>query len=304
MNKTTEQQKYYSGYFYAILAVIIWSGNFIAARYLKDMPPIEISFYRWLVTFLVLTPFCIKSLIKNIYLIKGMWIKMIIISVLGISIFNTLVYMSGKTSNATNMSLIATLSPIIIAIFERIFYKNKLTINQIAGLIAVIFGVIILITKGNLNILFTLKFSIGDIYMLFAVLLFSIYTLTLRLRPKLFPPTTFFYLMVTIGLIPLAILMCFKNGATYNINKETLSILIYVGIFPSTIAFILWSIAINKIGAIKASIIYDSIPFFTTLEAMILLKETLFMSQIVGGALILGGIIYASIKQKDKTLKK
>lgn len=56
-NKTNNN----TGYIFAILAVIIWSGNFVAARFLVNLTPIEISFYRWLVTLLVLTPFCIKS---------------------------------------------------------------------------------------------------------------------------------------------------------------------------------------------------------------------------------------------------
>ena len=103
------ENKFNNGYIFAILAVIIWSTNFVAARYLVGLSPIEISFYRWLVTFLVLTPFCIVSLIKNINLVKGLWIKIIIISVLGITIFNTFVYLAAHTSNATNMSLIATL---------------------------------------------------------------------------------------------------------------------------------------------------------------------------------------------------
>lgn len=289
-----------TGYIFAILAVIIWSGNFVAARFLVNLTPIEISFYRWLVTLLVLTPFCIKKLLDTIKYIKGIWIQVIILSILSVTLFNTFVYMAAHTSNATNMSLLATLSPIVIALISRIVWKTKLTIYQKIGLLAVIVGVVILITKGSIEILMKLQFAIGDFYMLIAVIIFSIYTLILRIKPKEMPHHIFFYLMVIIGFIPLMAVMIYlyiSNNA-HTLNMQTGLILLYVGVFPSALGFIFWNIAIARIGAIKGAIIYDSVPFFSSLEAVILLNEKLLLSQVLGGILILLGIIYSSIGDK------
>ena len=299
-NKTSNSNN--SGYILAILAVIIWSGNFVAARFLVDFTPIEISFYRWLVTFIVLTPFCIKKLIKNIKYLKGRWIKVIIISILGVTVFNTFVYLAAHTSNATNMSLLATLSPIVMAIISRIVWKTKLTIHQKLGLLIVIVGVVILITKGSIEVLMSLKFAIGDLYMLFAVILFAVYTLTIKIRPKEISQSAFFYLMVIIGLIPLlaAMIFTYASNNAHALDTKSALILIYVGVFPSALGFILWNMAIAKIGAIKGGIIYDSIPFFSSLEAVILLHENLLISQVVGGLLILAGIIYSTVGDKIK----
>lgn len=299
-NKTSNSNN--SGYILAILAVIIWSGNFVAARFLVDFTPIEISFYRWLVTFIVLTPFCIKKLIKNIKYLKGIWIKVIIISILGVTVFNTFVYLAAHTSNATNMSLLATLSPIVMAIISRIVWKTKLTIHQKLGLLIVIVGVVILITKGSIEVLMSLKFAIGDLYMLFAVILFAVYTLTIKIRPKEISQSAFFYLMVIIGLIPLlaAMIFTYASNNAHALDTKSALILIYVGVFPSALGFILWNMAIAKIGAIKGGIIYDSIPFFSSLEAVILLHENLSISQVVGGLLILAGIIYSTVGDKIK----
>lgn len=299
-NKTSNSNN--SGYILAILAVIIWSGNFVAARFLVDFTPIEISFYRWLVTFIVLTPFCIKKLIKNIKYLKGRWIKVIIISILGVTVFNTFVYLAAHTSNATNMSLLATLSSIVMAIISRIVWKTKLTIHQKLGLLVVIVGVVILITKGSIEVLMSLKFAIGDLYMLFAVILFAVYTLTIKIRPKEISQSAFFYLMVIIGLIPLlaAMIFTYASNNAHALDTKSALILIYVGVFPSALGFILWNMAIAKIGAIKGGIIYDSIPFFSSLEAVILLHENLLISQVVGGLLILAGIIYSTVGDKIK----
>ena len=161
-----------------------------------------------------------------------------------------------------------------------------------------------MITKGSLEVLMKLQFAIGDLYMLLAVLVFSIYTLILKIKPKEMSQSTFFYLMVIIGFIPLMIAMIFiyvTNNA-HTVDMTSGLILVYVGIFPSTLGFILWNTAVSKIGAIKGAIIYDSIPLFSSLEAVVLLNETLLASQIFGGILILIGIIYSSVG--DKIIKK
>ncbi|WP_300369687.1 DMT family transporter [Brachyspira sp.] len=291
------EQSNNSGYIFAILAVIIWSTNFVAARYLVNLKPIEISFYRWLITLLVLTPFCIKKLIKDIKYVKGMWIKIIMLSILSVTLFNTFVYMAAHTSNTTNMSLLATLSPIVIALISMIVWKTKLTIYQKIGLLLVIIGVVILITKGSIKVLMKLQFAIGDLYMILAVIMFSVYTLILRIKPKEMAHHIFFYLMVIIGFIPLMIamiIMYISNNVTA-LDITSALILIYIGAFPSALGFILWNMAVSKIGAIKGAIIYDSVPFFSSLQAVILLDEKLLISQILGGILILIGIIYSSI---------
>ncbi|WP_300702840.1 DMT family transporter [uncultured Brachyspira sp.] len=288
------------GYFFAILAVIIWSTNFIAAKYLTNLMPIEISFYRWLVTLIVLTPFCIKKLPENIKYIKGMRIKIIIMSILSVTLFNTFVYMAAHTSNAVNMSLLASLSPVVTALISRVVWKTKLTIYQKIGLLLVIIGVVILITKGSIEVLMKMQFTVGDIYMLFGVIIFSVYTLILRIKPKEIPHHIFFYIMVIIGFIPLMTVMIFMYilNNVNTLNTSSALILVYIGIFPSALGFILWNIAVSKIGAIKGSIIYDSVPFFSSLQAVILLNEKLLLFQVLGGILMLIGIIYSSIGDK------
>ncbi len=61
------------------------------------------------------------------------------------------------------------------------------------------------------------------------------------------------------------------------------------------IAFLSWNLAIERIGVIRAGIIYNSVPLFASLEAALLLGEALTVPQCVGGLLIIGGICYASL---------
>ena len=114
-----------NGYIYALLATILWSGNFIVARDIKDLvEPYSLSFYRWLVATLVLLPFAIIPLIKNASIVKKHFIYLSIVSILGVSLFNTLIYLASHTSPALNLSIISITFPIIVMILSRVIFKE------------------------------------------------------------------------------------------------------------------------------------------------------------------------------------
>ena len=114
MNNIAQDKQKIQGYFFAILATALWSGNFILARGLSDsLPPISLAYYRWVVAVVFLFPFCIKPLISQFGLIKKNILILSLISLLGVSVFNTFIYFAGQTTTAINLSLIAITFPIL-----------------------------------------------------------------------------------------------------------------------------------------------------------------------------------------------
>ena len=134
-------------YLYSLLAVALWSVNFVIADIVSSkITPIELSFYRWLVAFMVLSPF-MRSVPKSVITVVRdrvvLW-SFIVASLLGISIFNTLIYMAGRYTSSINMSLIAVTSPVFITVIIRnkystwviplgIFWTTAYTENDIAA---------------------------------------------------------------------------------------------------------------------------------------------------------------------------
>ncbi|MCP3898690.1 MAG: DMT family transporter, partial [Desulfobacteraceae bacterium] len=185
MHDILESNSVVVGYIFAIGATAIWSGNFIVARGLNDsIPPVSLAFFRWLVAVIVFTPFAIKSLLKELPIIKKHILYFSITSFLGITTFNTLIYFAGHTTTALNLSLIAITFPIFIILFSRILYNELLNCKKGVGIVLVLTGVIVLITKGKIAALLTISFNIGDVWMLIASIIFAVYSLFLRNKPK------------------------------------------------------------------------------------------------------------------------
>ena len=177
-----------TGYLFALLATVVWSGNFVVARGLAGaLSPVELSFWRWSIAFLTILPFAGRSLLRSLPLVRGTWGKVILMALLGITCFNTFIYQAGHTTDATNMSLLATASPIVMAAIAHLFLRERLSRFQFFGLCGALCGVIILVSRGRLGTLLGLRFAQGDLWMLLSVFLFAVYSLMLRCRPKAFP---------------------------------------------------------------------------------------------------------------------
>ncbi len=293
------KQGHWIGFVYAALATIIWSGNFLIARGLNDkIPPVSLAFWRWAVASLVIFPIVVKSMYSQRIVLKRHAGYLIITAILGVSVFNTLIYIAGQTTTAVNLSLISITFPVFTIILARIFLKESITSSKIIGVIVIIFGVILLISEGKLGFLSSLSFAIGDLWMLLASLIFAIYSLLVKSRPLEIQPRSFLGSIFIIGLIFLSPFYLFlSSGSQTNPYDEiTIYSILYIGIFASIIAYFLWNRSVDLLGPSKASMIYYTIPLFSGLLAYIFLNEKVSAIHLISGLSIISGILMANSK--------
>lgn len=292
-----------NGYIYALLATILWSGNFIVARDIKDLvEPYSLSFYRWLIATLVLLPFAIIPLIKNASIVKKHFIYLSIVSILGVSLFNTLIYLASHTSPALNLSIISITFPIIVMILSRVIFKEYIGRNKFLGIIIVLIGVLLLITKGELSILLNISFNIGDLWVLLAAIAFAVYSILLRYKPKSLSMISFqliTFILGTIYLIPLYLLEL-DTRILINPNFDNTISILYIAICSSLLAFIFWNKSIEILGATKAGMIYYTLPIFTGFLAYIFLNEKISYVHVFSILLIFLGIYITNKNKKEK----
>ena len=291
MNSTKHQVLY--GYLFALGATAIWSGNFIVARGLSDVvPPISLAFWRWVVAVIVFLPFALKPLIAERQLLWKNIRYISITALLGITVFNTLIYIAGHTTSALNLALIAITFPLFIIILSRWFYGEAITTNKMLGIILVAGGVVVLLTKGDLSVLRTISFSVGDLWMLLASAIFAIYSILIRQKPKNISIWAFQLSTFSIGLIFLFPFFVWELSTVPPVIYETTTVLsiLYIGIFASLVAFILWHKAILIIGPSKSGMVYYTLPLFSGCLAYFFLDETIGMMHLLSALLIVAGI--------------
>jgi drug/metabolite transporter (DMT)-like permease len=291
MNKQIAQ----SGYLMALLATIVWSGNFIVARGLNEVyTPISISFFRWLIATAVVFPFALPYLKRDYKLLLTQWRLMVGLSFLGVTLFNTLIYLAAHFTSALNLSLFAITAPLYVVILNRIIFKEQLSIRQIIGFVILISGLLVLLSKGNPLTLLQLQFNKGDLLMAAAASIFGSYSVLVKLKNPAIGNLSFVSATFILGelmLIPFFIgeQIIFSPGISF--YPIHIIQLLYIGIGPSILSFYLWNKSIVGIGSTKAATIYNTLPIFSACFGIVILHEPVLLAQLISAIIIVVGVL-------------
>jgi len=287
----------------ALLAVIIWSGNFVVARDLiKEIPPISLNFYRWLIASLLIAPFAIKKTIVEWQYIKKAWLYLLLVALSGVSLFNTFVYIGAHYTTAINMALIGTTSsPIIAVILARIFLHEKVYFNKALGMLMCLAGVLYLLCKGNFHNLLHLHFGTGDLWLLVAAFCFAVYNTSVKKKPKEISALPFLFSIFTLGTLLLVPFYIYENAHSSAItwNSHLLFSVLFLGLGASVICFYIWNLAIGKLGAGRTALFGNLIPVFSSLEAVILLNEKITTFHIISFIIVAAGLFIANLNHRS-----
>lgn len=271
-------------YFLLVICVAIWSENFVLGRFIRfELEPVELAFFRWLGVSLVFLPQLIKYRLQILHTLKHHFFYIILVSFLGITCFNTFLYIGLRNTTATNALLINSSIPIIIILFSVIILKIKLTKIQLFGVMLSMLGVVYLALNGNFSNLIDLKFNKGDVWVIASSFSWGLYSTLLKLKPKdmkAFLPTTAF--LGTLMLAPVFFLKGHHIDNVFYVSLNAKLVVLYTIFFASIVSFYLWNDGIAKIGADKAGQFTHLMPVLGILSAHLFLGEKLYTYHVFG----------------------
>lgn len=289
----------------ALLAVIIWSANFIIARaVIHDISPFSLSFFRWLCAAVCVLPFAAKKMYEERAAILQSWQYLLWTALFGITLFNTFVYIGGHYTTAINLALIGTTSsPIIAIILARLFLKEEIGWLKFAGVLLCISGVLYLLSGGVWNHLVHFHFSTGDKWVILGATCFAIYNILTRKKPAAISAYSFLgviFILGTLLLIPFYIWdLKYEQPIVWSANL--VYIILFLGIGSSVISYLLWNEAISRLGAGRTAIFGNLLPIFSSIEAAMILHESFSWVHVIGLLLVFSGILLANLKMFRKT---
>ena len=163
-----------------------WAGNAIVGRLAAGhIPPVTLSFLRWSLAFLIILPFAWKHLVRDWGAIRARLGTMIVISVTGISAFNTLQYWALEYTQALNTLLLQSAGPLFVAVWSLILLGVRLTLAQAVGVAVSLIGVLVILLHGDLTALTSIEFNKGDIIFTVALVIFGFYSVLTLKRPAI-----------------------------------------------------------------------------------------------------------------------
>ncbi|WP_078429204.1 DMT family transporter [Alkalihalobacterium alkalinitrilicum] len=300
-------------YIFIIVAILFFSGNFIVGKLMVDnIPAFTLSFLRCSIAFLIMVMLAQKDWKNHRGVLLRNWKPIYALSLTGIVFFIGLVYFSLHYTTTINASIVEASTPIFASILGLILLKERLLFLQYVGIIISFIGVLWIVTSGSVQQLFSLQFNVGDLLMIFAVLAWCVYSILVKKHMGRLP--TKGSLMVMLGmacitLLPFVVVEWIVLDIAINWDTSTIISVLYLGIFPSIIAIICWNKGVETVGASKAAVCLNLIPVFTTIQAVLILNERIYIEQLLGGVFVIIGVLLTTklrspLKVSHSLLKK
>ena len=143
------------------------------------------SFLRWSLAFLIILPLAWKHLVRDWAAIRGRLGLMIVLSITGIGVFNTLQYWALEHTQALNTLLLQSAGPLFVAVWSLILLGVRLTLAQAAGILLSMTGVLVILLHGDLTALSNIEFNKGDLIFMVALAIFGLYSVLSLKRPDI-----------------------------------------------------------------------------------------------------------------------
>ncbi len=285
-----------------MLTAIFWGGTFIAGRVVaKDVGPFSAAFFRFAIasSFLTLIVWRIDG--KLILPKKKQMVPVILLGLTGVFTYNVFFFKGLKLINAGRASIIIANNPIFIAILSAYFFKEKLNLIKVIGIIISVTGAIIVISKGNLNEIVQGNIGRGEIFIFCSVLSWVVYSLIGKVvMADLSPISSVFYSCV-IGTFFLFFPACFE-GILNNFHHYPITAwlgIFYLGIFGTVVGFVWYYEGIKMIGPTKASLFINFVPVSAVILAFMILDEPITLSLFIGTILVCAGVYLTNKKTAE-----
>lgn len=284
------------------LVMLLWAGNSIVGRAVRhDVPPFTLAFVRWVGALLILMPFAWRHVAADRAALLRSWKPVLLLGMTGVACFNAFLYAGLQSTTATNALLLQAGIPALVLVFDRLFFRIQARIAQIIGVVLSMIGVGAIVFRGDPAALLRLSFGAGDLLILAAVLVWSLYTSLLRLRPAVHPLSFMAgtFLIGAVAMLPFAAYEWQAAATAIPWRADVFGAFLYVAIFPSVIAYFLFNGAVAAIGAARAGQAISLLPLFGAVLAALLLNEPLESFHAAGMALIVAGIVVAAFAARD-----
>jgi drug/metabolite transporter (DMT)-like permease len=283
---------------------IFMASNLIVARGgIEFVPPISLAFWRWAIVFMILLPFTYFPLKQNFKILVKEYKKLFFLGAMGCGVCGAFPFLAGETTTVTNMGIIYTSSPIFIILISAIFFREKISLTKMIGLTSCLLGVLLIIIKGDLDLLLNLNFTIGDIWMLAASIgwaLYSVYLFYWKSNLPIFQRFTLVAFFGAVSLLPFYVFEEIMIKKTL-FNSDFFVWTIFAAVSPGIIAFSMYTYVQKKLGASLTGFTLYIFTIYAAIYGFLFFNEKLETYHYVGTALVFFGVYLAKKNYETKT---
>jgi len=275
------------------LAMLCWAGNWVVGRAIHEqIPPLTLNFWRWAGSLLLILPMSWPSLREQWPLLLRHWKWVLPMGAIASAIFQSMVYLGLQSTTALNGALIVALVPVFVVMIAAAILGDRIRTRQGLGILLSLAGAVVVIVRGEPSVLRTLGFNPGDVWILAAVPIWSLYTVLLKRWPTGLQRMSFLAAMALIGVVLQFPFFVWEwtTGRHMLVTPESIAAIAYTALFASFLAFVFYNRAIERTTPAVAGLFHHLLPAFAALLGMVFLGERMGWYHALGVACIVLGL--------------
>ena len=277
------------------LATLTWATNMVLGRWLRnDIGPLTLAASRFLIASLLFAILLSQRPVEDRRLDGDRWL-LLCMALTGVTLFAPTLYLALRYTTAVNATLINGLAPLLTGLLATLLIREPMSRRQVTGAVVGLAGILILISGGSLAFWQGADLNPGDLIGLGAVTLWGLYSVLGRrvMHHRSALSASAFSAFLGLPLLLLAAAWELQRLPVH-ITPELILAILYIGIAPTVVGFLAWNAGVRRLGASGAMVFYNTLPLYGAVLGTLLLGESLGPAHLVGGALIIGGGIWAA----------
>ncbi len=280
---------------------LLWAGNAIVGRLVHDqVAPITLNLLRWAFAFVLMLPLAYRVLRPRSALWLH-WRRYAVLGLLGIGTYNALQYLALQTSTPINATLVGSSMPVLMLAVGGLFFGAPVIRRQLLGALLSSAGVLLVLSRGEWQLLLALRLVPGDLFMLLATLAWAFYSwiLVRTSEPTEVRKDWALFLMAQLvfglGWSSLFAGLEWTLASPRIVWSPTLvAALAFIVLGPAILAYRCWGLGVQRAGPAVAGFFVNLTPLFAALLSALFLGETPKLFHGAAFALIVGGIVVSS----------
>lgn len=270
-----------------------WAMNyFVARRAPGEIEPHMLALLRWSLVGLALLWMTGAEIRHRWPLTREEVVDALIMGALGMWICGAFVYIGGQTTSAVNIGLLYALSPVMIAVVSVWALGETFSARQALGVVIALLGMVWIVSQGQPERISPDTFQVGDLWILAAVISWTVYSIRLKARKSRFSSMGRLLVMTLGGvmiLLPTTALEAVLLD-DWTLTGQGLCLAVIAAVFPGLLAYLSYSFMQRELGAAKTAMVLYLGPLYAGVMGWLLLNEPPQLFHLIGGVGILLGI--------------
>jgi drug/metabolite transporter (DMT)-like permease len=281
------------------VATVCWASAFVLGKVvLREMTPLVLATWRYVVASLVLLPFVLRSRASSLpgrAPVSSALLPLGIMVVSGGVLYPWLFLAALARTSAANTSLLIALNPIVTLLLSPLV-GERLVRTQVFGAALAFAGAVLVISRGDLGELLALRIDTGDLLALAAAACWATFNLTSRLVVDRLPASTVNLAVYAGGALALGLLGLGDDPVEQlrHATPSAIGAVVAMAILSSVVAGQFFLTGVRDAGVGRAVVFIYLVPVLTAVLSVLVLGEQLSAAQLSGGVAVLAGLVLAT----------